>query len=29
LHPNEAGAKIIAEELFKVLAAVHKGGKKC
>jgi lysophospholipase L1-like esterase len=23
LHPNEAGARIIAEEVFKVLAAVH------
>jgi lysophospholipase L1-like esterase len=29
LHPNEAGARIIAEEVFKVLAAVHKGGTKC
>ena len=29
LHPNEAGAKIIVEEVFKVLAAVHKGGTKC
>ena len=24
LHPNEAGAKIIAEEVFKVLAPLHK-----
>jgi lysophospholipase L1-like esterase len=24
LHPNEAGAKIIAEEVFKVLAPMHK-----
>lgn len=26
LHPNEAGARIIAGEVFKVLAAIHKGG---
>ena len=25
LHPNEDGAKIIAEEIFKELAALHKG----
>lgn len=24
LHPNEAGAKIIAEEIFKLLAPTHK-----
>jgi hypothetical protein len=29
LHPNEAGARIIAAEVFTVLAAVCKGGMKC
>ncbi len=26
LHPNDQGAKIVAEEVFKILAAVHKEG---
>jgi lysophospholipase L1-like esterase len=29
LHPNAEGAKIIAEEVFRVLRAVHQGGMKC
>ncbi|HUT11053.1 MAG TPA: SGNH/GDSL hydrolase family protein [Thermoguttaceae bacterium] len=29
LHPSEAGATIIAAEVFKVLSTVHKGGTKC
>jgi lysophospholipase L1-like esterase len=26
LHPNDEGAKIIAEEVFNVLAAIHHSG---
>jgi lysophospholipase L1-like esterase len=29
LHPNEAGARIIADVVFKVLIAVYKGAEQC